>query len=322
MSKLIALQSGTHEILPDAWNSDFSNLKQKALLFDQIGFYKLSRFYEILEEGQEFFKEIDTISTKTETIITELKWLQQEDIIFELTMEKEFQSQNLRDFKQQVSTQKFEEVKKLFEKITKIQNSDLKSIQDQTYKATLIKEQHFAVIRLMSIIMEITRGITAVTTLPYTEYTHDLPGSQKSEAAQIVITKLPLPNNETPWEQIIDYRNDTKNQKNLLNLRRWIRKISAENLSPVEIEEELEWLINEFQGHMELHKIKANTETLEILIRAPFELIENLIKLNLSKIPEPLFSLRKVQLNLMEAELNAPGKEIAYIIKTKDTFQS
>ncbi len=51
MAKLIALKSGSHELLPDAWNSDFSNLKQQALLFDQIGIYKLTNFYSALEQS-------------------------------------------------------------------------------------------------------------------------------------------------------------------------------------------------------------------------------------------------------------------------------
>ena len=72
---------------------------------------------------------------------------------------------------------------------------------------------------------------------------------------------------------------------------------------------------------MKIHKMKANTETLEVMVKAPLEIVENLIKLKFSKIPEPLFALKKRQINLMEAELNAPGREMAYIIKARDTFQ-
>ena len=323
MSKLIALQSGTHEIFSDAWNSDFSSLKQRALLFDRIGIYKLSQLYKVLEESLDLINKLDpNISNKAKSIITELEWLRQTEVIFELTIEEEFQSQSMNDFEKQVPTQKFEDAKNLFKKIIEIQISDLINIKDETRKANLIKEQHFTVLRLMSIIMEITKGVTAVTTFPHSEYTRELPNSQKGNVAQIVISKLPLPNNETPWEQIIDYRNDPKNQKNLLDLRRWIRKISTESLLPTEIEEELEWLMSEFQNHMKLHKMKANTETIEVMVKAPLEIIEDLIRLKFSKIPEPLFALKKRQINLMEAELNAPGREMAYIIKARDTFRS
>ncbi len=323
MSKLIALQSGIHETISDAWNSDFSNLKQYALLFDQIGIFRLSKFNKALEESLAFFNKLEpNISNRANSIIAELEWLQQTGVIFELKIEETFQSPSLKDVEKLASTQKIEYTKLLFNKITEIQLSDLAKTKDEIRRRQLIKEQHFALLRLMSIIMEITKEVTAVTTFPYTEYTRELPNSEKASVAQIVIKKLPLPNNETPWEQIIDYRNDSENQKSLLSLRRWIRKISTENLPPAEIEEEIEWLTNEFQSHMKIHKMKANTEALEIIIKTPLETIENLLKLNFSKISDPLFAIKKRQINLMEAELNAPGREMAYIIKASDTFQS
>lgn len=322
MSKFIALKSGSHEILPDAWNSDFSNLKQQALLFDQIGIFKLSHFYKTLEESLDLFKILErNSSNKAESIITELKWLQQMEVVFELTIQEEFQSQSMEHFSQKSQGQKFEDAKNLLKKVIEIPPSDLKKITDETRKLDLMKEQHFTILRLMSIVMETTKGVTAVTTFPYTDYARELPNSNKSDVAQIVISKLPLPNNETPWEQIIDYRNNPDNQKNLLNLRRWIRKISTENLSSAEIEEELEWLINEFQNHMKVHKLKTNTETLEVIVKVLPETIENLIKLRFSKLPEPFFALKKRQINLLEAELNAPGREMSYIIKTREAFQ-
>ncbi len=322
MSKLIALQSGTHDTISDAWINGFSNLKQKSLLFDQIGIFKLNRFYNVINESLALLQNIDTaISDKAESIITELEWLKQAGIIFELKIEEEF-NYSIKDFSKKVSTETFEDTKYLFKKINEIQTVNLVNSKNDAEKAVLIREQHFALLRLMSIIMEITKEVTAVTTFPHTEYTHELPDSKKAMIALIVINKLPLPNNETPWEQIIDYRNDSENQKNLLSLRRWIRKISTENLPPAEIEEEIEWLTSEFQSHMKIHKIKANTEALEIIIKTPLETIENLLKLNFSKISDPLFAIKKRQISLMEAELNAPGREMAYIIKTRETFQS
>ncbi len=321
MSKLIALKSGTHELFSDAWNNDFSNLKQQVLLFDQIGIFKLSLFYEALEESAGLISKLD-INTlnKVKTIISELEWLRQAGVIFELKfLEEEFPNANI--IKSNLG-EKLGNAQYLINRVVEISGIDIKKVADETLKAELIKEQQIALLRFLAIIMETAKGVTAVTTFPYTEYTRELPNSQKSNVTQIVISKLPLPNNETPWEQIIDYRNDPENQKNLLNLRRWIRKISTENLPPTEIEEELEWLISEFQNHMKLHKMKTNTETIEVMVKAPLELIENLIKLKLSKIPEPLFVLKKRQINLMEAELNAPGREMAYIIKTRDNFQS
>lgn len=321
MSKLIALKSSTHkELISDAWFSDFSNLKQQALLFDQIGFFKLSRFYEILEETLgEFKNTYPTVLNKVETIASELRWLQQEGLIFELNLKEELS--NLPDMKQQFG-QKFKDAQNLLNKVITIQNLDLKNVKDEIQHADLIAEQQISLLRLLAIIMEATKDVTAVTTFPYSKYAYELPNSQKGYIAQIVINKFPIPNNETPWEQIIDYRNDPENQNNLLGLRQWIRKVSKEDLSKTEIEDEIEWRINEFQNHMKFHKMRANTETLEVIVKAPLEIIENLIRLKFSKIPDPFFAFKKRQINLMEAELNAPGREMAYIIKARKAFKS
>ena len=139
---------------------------------------------------------------------------------------------------------------------------------------------------------------------------------------RLVINQLPILNSTTSFEQILDYRSDEEQRNSLLSLRRWIRKISSENLSVNEIEEELEWLINQFEKHIKLHKLKTNTETLEVIVKAPLEVIENLIKIKWSKLPEPLFALRKQQISLLDAEINSPGNEIAYLIKTKSHFQN
>lgn len=320
MSKIIALKSGLDEIFPDAWDSDFSNLKQQALFFDRIGFYKLNKFYADLNESLHLWKKShpEFQTDKGETILRELEWLQEQNLIFELKLEElgrpEFIPANMGE--------QFEDTKALLRRILEIEFTDPKSIKNKTHRVELFREQRLMILRFMAIVMEKTKGVTTVTTFPYTEYARKVPNSRKADVAQIVINRLPLPNNETSWEQIIDYRNDPENQNNLLGLRHWIRKISKEELSKAEIEDEIEWRINEFQNHMKLHKMKANTETLEAVVKAPLEIIENLIKLKFSKIPEPFFALKKRQINLLEAELNAPSKEISYIIKTREAFQT
>lgn len=159
----------------------------------------------------------------------------------------------------------------------------------------------------------------AVSLIPCYDFSK-IPTSRKSEVARVAINKLPIPDETTPWEQIIDFRNDPDNQSALLNLRRWIRKISSENLSAAEIEEELEWLLNQYEHNINLHKIKSNTNAIEVLVKSPLEVLENLLTLKFSKLADPLFAIKRRKISLLEAELQAPGREVAYILKTKDHF--
>lgn len=322
MPRLIALKSGAFEIISDALNSDFSKLKQQSLLFDQIGILKLNQLYTTGRETLGSLKGslAPNIENKVETMFSELEWLNQKGVVYELSIEEEFQqAKNIA--KTTIPSQRFDELASLFNIVMENQIT-ISQHDGKKDNAKLIKEQHFATLRLMTIVMELGKGVTAVTTFPRSEYIQPLLNSNKSEVAQIVINNLPLPSNETPWEQIIDYRNDPDSQKNLLNLRRWIRKTSHENLPLIEIQEEIEWLMNEFKEHMNVHKMKTDTESLEVLVKAPIEMLENLVTLKFSKLVDPLFTIKKRQLSLLEAEINAPGKEMAYIIKSKEAFQS
>jgi hypothetical protein len=189
MTKLIALKSAHREIFPDAWNSNFSNLKQQVLLFDQIGIFRLSKFNKDAEDNLDLIKKIDSdTSNKLELVITELEWLKQIGVIFDLTIKEELSADQ---FMKTSSSQNFEYAKSLLKKVLDIQTIELKRVENEGHRKELIKEQQFTLLRLMSIVMEITRDVTAVTTSPYTEYSRELPNTNKSIIAQVVINKLP-----------------------------------------------------------------------------------------------------------------------------------
>jgi hypothetical protein len=313
MSQLFALESSLMTIIDVLKTQLSSRLKQQALIFDSIGIVDL----DILLE---FFNTRDTHSDERFTVSRmELEWLKENGIVFEpLIPPGNLQTLLTTTVGKRYATKYLEadnELSKLLNKRKLRRPSDLDDI------VMAIATQESVILRLLSATIERDNSSIA-TTLSETDYTHPIPYAERTAVIQVVVRKLPLPDNTTPWEKIIDYRSDAANQKNLLGLRRWIRKISTEELSKAEIEDEIEWRINEFQEHMKYHKIRANTEALEVLVKAPLEIIESLVKLKFSKIPEPFFALKKKQLRLMEAEINAPNKELAYIINSRETFQS
>lgn len=85
-----------------------------------------------------------------------------------------------------------EEVMKLSTKLAETTEIGINNIENKSNLVDLIKANDVIVLRLMALMMETTKGITAVTTLPYTEYSRKLPNSNKSNVAQILINKLPF----------------------------------------------------------------------------------------------------------------------------------
>jgi hypothetical protein len=140
------------------------------------------------------------------------------------------------------------------------------------------------------------------------------------DVIEIAINHLPAPDDSTSWEQILDFRNDPDTERKFLDLRNWMNDTARAKLTPIEVEQKLEWLLQEYRQHMELHRMKINASTLETVIVTGAEIAENLIKLQFGKLAKGLFSLRHRRLALLEGELKSPGREIAFISKAQETF--
>ncbi len=145
-------------------------------------------------------------------------------------------------------------------------------------------------------------------------------GVKKSDVLHLVLNHLPTPDDSVSWEQILDFRSDPDSKTKYWALRNWIGEMARAELSPYEIEEKLEHLIHEYEQHIRLHRMKYNAGTLELVVTMIPEFLEDLIKFKWKETAQLLFRLQKRRLNLMETELKAPGREIAYLFKAKESF--
>ena len=143
-----------------------------------------------------------------------------------------------------------------------------------------------------------------------------LPETRETEVANVVIDAFPEPSDETSWESIIDFRKEARFQ--LLELRRWVRKLAKDDVSLYEAKEELEYLLHDYRRYYEIRKIKQNIGTLSSIVKIPLGLAENIIKIRLEKLTDSLFSLHNQRVELFEFEMNAPGKDVAYIVSLEN----
>ena len=141
------------------------------------------------------------------------------------------------------------------------------------------------------------------------------------DVVQIALLKIPMPDDSTPWEHILEYRSDPDTQAKFLDLRAWMNELARAKLTPIEIEQKLEHLMSQYQRHMRVHKMKTNAGRLETCLTISTEFLEELIHFRPSKAVKALFSLKHRKIALLEAELTVPGREVAYLIKAQDTFK-
>lgn len=143
----------------------------------------------------------------------------------------------------------------------------------------------------------------------------------KDEIVNLIFEQLPEPDYDTVgWEQIIDYRSDPETKKFLIFIRNWATNVSKGTLTSGEIIEQMQYSCAKYEEHINLHKIKLNYGSLETLMMIPAEMIEGVLRLKPTKIVKAIFKFKRQKVQLLEKEINAPGRDLAYVLKSKEYF--
>jgi len=141
-----------------------------------------------------------------------------------------------------------------------------------------------------------------------------------TDVLQIVVTAFPRPDGSTPIEKIMDFREDARAKGQIHALRRWMKNIASAKMSVEDATDELNWLLNEYENHMRLQRMKITHGTFETLITTGAEALEAVAKLNFTTLAKIPFALQKRKIDLLEAERSAPGREIAYLAAARTVF--
>jgi hypothetical protein len=129
---------------------------------------------------------------------------------------------------------------------------------------------------------------------------------------------LPVPASNSSWPDVIDFKADLHDKQ--WRFRRWLYSLATKKLTEAEIRDELEWSLNQYTKAMEIHRIKSSQSFVDVFVISSLEIIENLAKFNWSKIAKGMLSVQKRKVELLEAEMKAPGRECAYVFDARKRF--
>jgi hypothetical protein len=148
--------------------------------------------------------------------------------------------------------------------------------------------------------------------------------AQKSDALTavlgVVLNALPEPDDSTPWEAVLDFRNDPEAMESLRRLRRWLATAALDARDPRRIELELEGLLEGYTAHLRLHRMKTNRGTLQTFVILAANVLDAILHVRFSEAAKTVFNFYDRRVALLEAELSAPGREVAYIAQAIDAF--
>ena len=149
---------------------------------------------------------------------------------------------------------------------------------------------------------------------------HVQPPAEPLPGIEVVIKEFPEPDDTTPWEDIAEFRADPDARDRLRAFRRWLRQVSKEGLGGPEAVDELRYLLAAYNRHLGVHNMKTNLGFLETLVVSSAAVVENLAKFRLTELAKFPFAAKHRKIELLEAELNAPGREVAYVAKARARF--
>jgi hypothetical protein len=136
--------------------------------------------------------------------------------------------------------------------------------------------------------------------------------------ADIVTRLFPAPDDSCAWQDLFDFKSEMLDK--LWHFRRFIHTLVTKSQTEAEIRDDIEWTVNEYTKAMALHHIKSAQSFVDVFVISPLDLIENLVKLNWSKIAKGALQVRRRKVELMEAEMKAPGRECAYVFDARKRF--
>ena len=140
----------------------------------------------------------------------------------------------------------------------------------------------------------------------------------EASVLRIAFDHMPIPGEDAAWQDIFDFKAEENDQQ--WAFRRFLLTLSTKKQSESEIRGDFEWTMNQYQKFIKIHKLKSSQGFIETYVIPTIEVCENVAKLNWSKIAKNVLGVRKRQIELMEAEMKAPGGECAYVFDTQKRF--
>jgi hypothetical protein len=135
-----------------------------------------------------------------------------------------------------------------------------------------------------------------------------LPIAKRSHPAwSVVLKELPQLDTRAPWEDVLGFRQEERTQHRVRSLRRWVRKVVAEEWSEAELEDEIRELVYEYEKHLRKARISSAKEALEIIIIGSADFVEDVIKLRFGKIAKIAAAAINRRTKFFQEEMTAPA---------------
>jgi hypothetical protein len=288
-----------------------SSLKRELLLFDRLAYPRIDKTLDAFATNPAF----DDVAPE---FVNDLTWLSDHGIVFDpfsnlLPVNYPSQSKAALDL--------------FFERYRKLSTLGRSSLDDPQWSA----EDNAKLVEVLANGLSDLNGLAAralapvlvermgVNAVPICEVTQMTLPAQVREGREgvlrIVISNLPIPGDQHSLEDVLAFREETRAQGLLQGLRVWINEMALGTLKGVELSDKLEDLFSQYERTLKLEKMNRDTTWLETFVFPAKGVTEYMTTL-----ASKLFTVKRAEIDLLKAEMNAPGREVAHIVKARERF--
>jgi hypothetical protein len=233
-------------------HSSLKYLKHRLLFFDRVGIFDLATIMVALR---------DLKSDTAEPIANDLEFLQSKNLIFEpppISLRSPLDDDDKLDIFLKSALRAdlefdHDKYERIFERIFGLRPPQRQDQDLDSKKALLGALQFDARLCARSLQKVDGQAASVVLSEPLT-----LPRglrraalqNQSTDVVNIVLSKLPMPSELTPWEAILDFKADTDAQGYLHGLKVWMNEVTRQKFTPIEANDKLESLLFEYKKHL------------------------------------------------------------------------
>ncbi len=304
-------------------------------MIEEVQFKKLSLFFDRLyiDWKDLWFAERDIKESKKLTeeeksnLLMELDWLKEQGLIQTYT----FGPKDLKDLKMNVELE--EDIKMLNEDIqvhlipaTPEEKQEMAQ-PGQLQFAGVVAATNELIFKMEDMRMRIDAVRLGVNE-PATQFvpivnSFDSYCTKKSPdmALHFILGKIPVPDEHTAWEQILEFRSDTTVQRKYHALLNWINEAGRQDMPLPHLVDKYNQLYSEYLHQYSLHKLTSGYTMLEMLVLGGIDFISALLQQNFTAAFKGLLTIRKEQVGLLRAEKDIEGRELGYIFSANEKFK-
>jgi hypothetical protein len=240
--------------------------------------------------------------------IIELEWLEAKGIVLD------------PDLTYPPSARDKSEIKKIQERREEILQKALQRLGQEEMPKVEQYLEIAAATRMASIRIGREEPYTLATSLfPGEAQVFEACGDVAAPVISVILDLLPEPADEVPLEDVLAFNTDATTQNRMTEFRSAIADLGRGGFKPAELLDKIQSSLDLYAQHVKLSNIKANQTRWEILVSTTVEMASTL---SLSPLVKALATARTKTIMKREAELEAPGREFAWIAHAQQALES